>query len=58
MILNFYLRKNPPLAEMRAVEVKQFQKVKSLLRQHGINPNRLEYHQAIQTLARVIASKL
>ena len=58
MILNFYLRKYPSKGEMRAVERQNLAKVRHLLIAQGVkNISKLEYQDAIQTLAKQIAEE-
>ena len=58
MILNFYLRKHPSKGEMRTVEKENLAKVRALLKKRGVPPTRkLDYHEAIQTLAKLIAEE-
>ena len=58
MILNFYLHKYPSKGEMRAVERDNLAKVRALLKNRGVlNTSRLDYHEAIQTLAKLIAEE-
>ena len=58
MILNFYLRKHPSKGEMRIVERQNLAKVRVLLKNRGVlNTSRLDYHEAIQTLAKLIAEE-
>ena len=58
MILNFYLRKHPPKGEMRTVERDNLAKVRHLLTNKGVkNVFKLDYHEAIQTLAKLIAEE-
>lgn len=63
-ILNFYLRKHPPKGEMRTGWVSQpvhrhnLANVRALLKKRGVpNANRLDYHAAIQTLAKQVAKE-
>ncbi|MDE0015806.1 MAG: hypothetical protein OXU51_06435 [Candidatus Poribacteria bacterium] len=63
-ILNFYLRKYPPKGEMRRGWVSQpvhrhnLVNVRALLKKRGVpNANRLDYHAAIQTLAKRVAKE-
>jgi len=57
-ILNFYLRKYPPKGEMRTVEKQNLVNVRALLKKRGVpNANRLDYHAAIQTLAKRVAKE-
>ena len=58
MIHNFYLKKPTTLGRMRSVEVEQFEKVKTLLRRRGVNPDRMEYQQGVQLLARLVANEV
>ena len=58
MILNFYRRKHPPKGEMRAVEKHNLAKVRVLLKRQGVlNASRLDYQEAIQTLAKLVAAE-
>lgn len=58
MILNFYLRKYPPKGEMRTVERQNLAKVRHLLTARGVkNTSKLDYHEAIQTLAKRVAKE-
>ena len=58
MILNFYLRKHPPKGEMRTVERDNLAKVRVLLKKRGVpNASRVDYHEAIQALAKRIAEE-
>lgn len=58
MILNFYLRKHPPKGEMRIVERDNLAKVRVLLKKRGVsNASRVDYHEAIQILAKLIAEE-
>ena len=58
MILNFYLRKHPSKGEMRPVERQNLAKVRHLLTTRGVrNAHKLDYHEAIQTLATLIAEE-
>ena len=58
MILNFYLRKYPPKGEMRTVERQNLANVRALLKKRGVpNASRLDYHVAIQMLAKRIAAE-
>ena len=58
MILNFYLRKHLPKGEMRTVERHNLAKVRILLKKQGVkNVFKLDYHEAIQTLAKLIAEE-
>ena len=58
MILNFYLRKHPPRGAMRSVERENLAKVHVLLKKRGVpNASRLDYHEAIQLLAKLIAEE-
>ena len=58
MILNFYLRKYPSKGEMRAVERQNLAKVRHLLIAQGVkNISKLEYQDAIQLLAKLVASE-
>ena len=58
MILNFYLRKYPPKGEMRTVERHNLAKVRHLLIARGVkNVSKLDYHEAIQLLAKRIAAE-
>lgn len=58
MILNFYLRKYPYKGEMRTVEKENLAKVRHLLIARGVkNVAKLDYHEAIQTLAKQIAEE-
>lgn len=59
MILNFYLRKHPPRGEMRSVEKDNLAKVRVLLKKRGVpNVGRLDYHEAIQLLAKLVAKEV
>ena len=59
MIFNFYLRKHPPKGEMRTVERDNLAKVRHLLIARGVkNVAKLDYHEAIQALAKQIADKV
>lgn len=59
MILNFYLRKNTPPGRFRDCELKNFAKVKSILQSKGIqNVQRLDYHEANQLLAKLVAAEI
>ena len=56
--LNFYLRKHQPKGEMRAVDRQNLAKVRVLLEKRGVpNVSKLDYHAAIQTLARRVAEE-
>ena len=56
--LNFYLRKHQPKGEMRAVDRQNLAKVRQLLTTRGVrNTHKLDYHEAIQTLARRVAEE-
>ena len=56
--LNFYLRKHHPKGEMRAVERQNLAKVRVLLEKRGVpNVSKLDYHEAIQTLAKRVAEE-
>ena len=58
MILNFYLRKYPSKGEMRTVEKDNLAKVRHLLTNKGVkNVFKLDYHEAIQALAKWIADE-
>ena len=58
MILNFYLRKYPPRGEMRPAERRNLAKVRVLLKKRGVkNASRLDYHEAIQLLAKLVAKE-
>ena len=58
MILNFYLRKHPSKGEMRIVERQNLAKVRALLKKRGMpHTRKLDYHEAIQTLAKLIADE-
>ena len=58
MILNFYLRKHRHKGEMRAVERQNLAKVRHLLKARGVkNVSKLDYHEAIQALAKQIAEE-
>ena len=58
MILNFYLRKHPSKGEMRTVEKQNLANVRALLKKRGVpNASRLDYHAAIQTLAKQVAGE-
>ena len=58
VILNFYLRKHPPKGAMRTVEKQNLANVRALLKKRGVpNVSRLDYHEAIQTLAKRIAAE-
>ena len=58
MILNFYLRKHPPKGEMRIVERQNLAKVRALLKKRGMpHTRKLDYHESIQTLAKLIADE-
>lgn len=58
MILNFYLRKHLSKGEMRTVERQNLANVRHLLTARGVkNASRLNYHEAIQTLAKRIAEE-
>ena len=58
MILNFYLRKHQPKGEMRTVERQNLAKVRHLLTVRGVkNASKLDYHEAIQTLAKLVAKE-
>ena len=58
MILNFYLRKHPSKGEVRPVERQNLAKVRVLLKKRGVpNSERMDYHEAIQTLATLIAEE-
>ena len=59
MILNFYLRKHPPKGEMRTVERRNLAKVRVLLKKRGVpNAMKLDYHEAIQLLAKLVAAEV
>ena len=56
--LNFYLRKHYPKGEMRTVERQNLAKVRQLLTTRGVrNTHKLDYHEAIQTLAKRVAEE-
>ena len=56
--LNFYLRKHHPKGEMRTVERQNLAKVRQLLTTRGVrNTHKLDYHEAIQTLAKRVAEE-
>ena len=56
--LNFYLRKHQPKGEMRTVERQNLAKVRHLLTARGVrNTHKLDYHEAIQTLAKRVAEE-
>ncbi len=58
MILNFYLRTYPPKGEMRTVERQNLVNVRHLLKARGVrNAARMDYHEAIQTLAKRVAAE-
>ena len=58
MILNFYLRTHPSKGEMRAVERQNLAKVRQLLKARDVkNAAKLDYHEAIQTLAKLITEE-
>ena len=58
MILNFYLRKHQPKGEMRTVERQNLAKVRHLLTARGVkNASKLDSHEAIQTLAKLVAKE-
>ena len=58
MILNFYLRKHPSKGKMRIVERQNLAKVRALLKKRGMpHTRKLDYHEAIQTLAKLIADE-
>lgn len=58
VILNFYLRKHPPKGTMRTVEKHNLANVRALLKKRGVpNASRLDYHAAIQMLAKRIAAE-
>lgn len=59
MILNFYLRKRTPVTMMRVSEVENLVKVRVLLKKRGVpNTERLDYHEANQLLAKLIAGEV
>ena len=58
MILNFYLCKPQPIGGMRKVEWENLKKVRVLLKRRGVrNTGKLDYHEAIQTLAKRVAEE-
>ena len=58
MILNFYLRKHLPKGQMRTVERQNLANVQHLLTARGVkHAARMDYHEAIQTLAKRIAEE-
>ena len=58
MILNFYLRKHRHKGEMRTVERQNLAKVRVLLTTRGVkNVSKLDYQEAIQTLAQLVAEE-
>lgn len=58
MILNFYLRQHPSKGKMRSVERQNLAKVRHLLRARGVkNLSKLDYHEAIQMLAKRVAEE-
>lgn len=58
MILNFYLRKHRHKGDMRTIERQNLVNVRHLLKARGVrNAARMDYHEAIQTLAKLIAEE-
>ena len=58
MFLNFYLNPNPSLGAMRNKEKSNLTNVRRLLYQRGVrNAARMDYHEAIQTLAKLVAKE-
>lgn len=58
MILNFYLQKHQRKGAMRTVEQQNLAKVRVLLKKRGVkNTSRLDYQEAIQTLAKLVAEE-
>ena len=57
--LNFYLRKHQPKGEMRAVDRQNLAKVRQSVGQREACQmlSKLDYHEAIQTLARLVAEE-
>ena len=56
MILNFYLRKNQPLGTMRKAEIHNLRQMRISLKRRGVkNADQLDYNQAMQMLAKLVA---